>query len=224
MPKITSTTIQVYTDKINEKYKVDINYISKESSFVIEVPSQFIDAFDHLSNQDRNTFHAMYYHKTKYHRQDNGKRVVTGKTEAEVIAHAAELFKKLASVSITERNVILVFYTARETNRNHKTSEGYTPTGFDIGLTFCVETTVAGGTKKYYEYSEYEAFGEKRINKKEINIWRDSVNIIDDTEENKKFLITLYKAMDELKNKMDKFTKDEESLLSLISSQQKLLN
>lgn len=223
MPKITTAIISVFTEKINEKYKVDVNYFSKETAFAIEVPGRFEDAFDHLSKDEMKLFDATVYHKTR-HKTDNGKRMVTGSSEAEVISNAKKLLTKLAEVSIIERNVIIAFYDGRGTNKNHRTSEKYDVVGFDIGLTFCVETTIAGGEKKYYEYTDHEAFGEKRTSKRETNIWNSNCIIIDDNEENREFTISLYKAVSELKRKMDEFTETEENFLSLIASKQKLIS
>lgn len=224
MPKIANHVIKIHGEKITESYKVEINYNSSEG-FYIRVPEILLPAYSHLTDQDKITHNASFFYKRKMdHYNGKGTPIVSGDSEANVCENARKLFLKLAQSAITERPVILIFYEDKETGRNHHTTQGFDPTGLEFGLTFCIETSVAGGDPVYYEYTERERFGEPVIDRRAIHVWNSNCTIIDDTPGNKEFVINLYKALKELRTKMKNFTSTSEKFLQLIASNQKLLN
>lgn len=222
MPKISKTVIRVHTEKINESFDVQISYSVKKAIFYIPIPDRLKVACVHLTDKDKEKFSVADIGKS-YHSYstivDNRDIVVTGGTESDVCVNARKLFTKLSESEIKEREVIVVFHDLGTPGRNHKFSDGYDSIGMELGLTFCVETIVAGGEPVYYEYTKYNAFGEEKTVKRQIHLWNTQALVIDNTEENKEFLIKLYKSFDKLVAEMKKFTKSEKTLLSLIASQ-----
>lgn len=228
MPKISKKTIKIRTDKADKSFDIEV-YYNQDNSFYVQVPSVFDDAFDHLTALEKKELSAsVVYKNTRQHYSlstTNCKRIVSAQTEHEAISAMSNLLHKLIHTQIQLREVIILFYHNRTVNYNHHTyTNEFEPIGLQLGITYCTEAQVSGGTKNYYQYSTYTAFGEEHTKRKEISIYRESCVIIDDTPTNREFVEGIYNAMKILDEKLVKFTATPEALIGLIESNQKLLN
>lgn len=231
MPKISQNTFKLYHKEVTIDFNIEIHYNS-ENGFFIKLPPEYIISHSHLNNEQCEKFNTCIIFKNnreRYREDGKGIPIVKGQYEGICLENFKLLINHLLTSTITKREVIIVFYNPKDNTgyNSHKHNVEHPQIGLQFGLTYATETRVGENLPKYYIYSkngESVSINHMHESKREINLWNSSSTIIDDTPENREFLETMYKALINLNEKMKEFTKTPEALLSLISSNQKLLN
>lgn len=221
MPKIGKRSVTIYHKDMRRVFEFDMMY-NGEHLFYGKIPNEFNDAFDHLSSEKLRELSAEKAYKRKFQKGEFS-RIVHSNHEGTCESKMKELISLLMDSQIKKREVIVLFYDATDNCRygDFEQNPEHPQIGLRMGLTYCVETTL-GDKCVYNIYTEREAFGEKRVDRKEIRLTRGCV-VIDDNPKNREFLENIYIKMSQLNNNLALFTKDKDSLLDLIESNQKLL-
>jgi len=217
MPKISTKYIRVRNQDIDKGFDVVINY-NKDFLFYAAIPIEFQHAVEHLTAQELKVLKIEMFRKSRA--DVHGYPIVSSASETGCEADMKKALDFLISKTIAKRNVIIVDFKSESYNRGIPTNPEHPVIGIAFSLTYAVEST--SGENKVY--SLYETYGD-RVTRTEIYMHnRDLFRIIDDTPENRSALETLYKALNDLKEKLAHFTKDNNILLDFIQSNVKLLN
>lgn len=228
MPKISSNSIQIKTDHIDKFYDFDVLY-NKKNLFYINIPAEFKNTLDHLSIDSMKKISIKRVYKNETDRILNPANytcIVSAGSELEVKELYREALKVLLSKSIKQRNVIIVFFQGDRDNtryNRHEYNEEHHLIYTSLALTYAVETSI-DDHKVYSIYSEYNAFGETRINRKQISLYTPNSTVIEDTPENRKSLELIYEALKNLNEKLKSFITTPETLIEFIASKNNLLN
>ncbi len=224
MAKIGKRSVTIYHKEMKRTFEYEMLYNS-DHLFHAVIPSEFNDAFDHLNETELKELSVKKWHKSKYNRESNYTRIVHAVNEGTCEAAMKKFIEAVMDSELKRRNVIVLFYNGKDECNygDHQYNGEHPQIGFQIGLTYCVETTL--GEKKVYNLfrEETDLDGEKRTIRKEIRIINYHTTIIDDTPKNREFLENIYAKLGWLNKQLKEFTKTEESLLGLIESNQKLL-
>lgn len=216
MPKISSNnSVRIQVDNNTKHFGVDVHY-NKDFWFYARIPDELLEPLKHVSEPKE--YHVAYSTKSG--------KVVTGNTESECLDRVKTLFKALLNSQITHRNVIILFVDgpgrlrgAYESNYNDK----HQKIELNVAMVYAEESVVLGGQPNYNKVTHHYFGSEKQVRKSSISIGRSRCVVIDDTSENRDFLESLYGKLSQLNETLQNFTKDNESLLGLISSNQRLL-
>lgn len=225
MPKIRKQTISVRHGEVSKNFDLTTMY-DQEDAFYIELPIEFKSLIHHTENSELDGLQISKKYRSKYGRydadMDSYKAIVSANNEQECLSKAKAAIKHFMDKIIAKRNVIIVFYypKASSSYNRHYYNPQYDQIGIQFGLTYAVESSV--GDKKVY--SMYRTSENNPEHMRELSLWGDNSTIIDDTEENRRFLEQLYDALKALNEKISSFTKNEESLINMISSGVKLLS
>lgn len=218
MPKICKFDVQIETDKTRAFFNAEL-YYSNEEGFYTKIPEPLHEAFDRMTPE-------LTYTRGAFVKERAGKKIrgVWGKTDEEARKNARTLFGLLLHDAITERNVIVLFFSDRTVNFNHHIyDKQYPAIGLQMGLTYCTEITLSGDTPKYFRYREYNGLRGIVTEKSQIHITTHGTTIIPDTEENRAFVESIYSALAGLSAKLKEYTGTTEALLGFIASKQNLL-
>lgn len=223
MAKIGKRSVTIYHKEMKRTFEYEMLYNS-DNLFHAMIPSEFNDTFDHLNETQLKELSAAKSYKRKFNAGPYT-RIVHAVNEGSCEEAMKKFIEAVMDSEIKRRNVIVLFYNGKDQCNygDHQYNGEHPQIGFQIGLTYCVETTL--GDKKIYNlFREEKDFdGEKRTIRKEIRIIDYHTTIIDDTPKNREFLENIYSKLGWLNNQLKEFTKTEESLLGLIESNQKLL-
>lgn len=230
MPHISNNKVKIYHKEIVKPYKIAISY-NQDFLFYAKIPREYEQIVHHLTNEEMKTFSIEKWpNKSAQHRSYeaesiNYEAIITAENEGLCLSAMKKLLEFLIDKAIVQTKVIILFFNPDNTTRynNHRFNPGNEMIGMQMGLTYAVETVV-GEKRIYSTYREYEAFGEKKIDRKELNLYDNAATIIPDTPENRETLEYLYTALKALKNKIAGFTKTPEKLLEFIQSNVKLLS
>lgn len=227
MPKISNNHMSIYHKDIKKNYTIVVMY-NQEYTFYAVIPPEFKEIVHHLSDTERKDLfiHKKYASKRGSHIVDAAyDAIISATTEGDCLSRMRKCIESLMDKAIQQCKVIILFYNPKDTmNYNeHKYNDQHPQIGLQMGLTYAVETSV-GDKKVYSLYREYEAFGEKHVDRKELNLWNKAATIIPDTPENREALEYLYNALKLLNEKLTSFTATPEKLLEFIQSNVKLLN
>lgn len=227
MPKISNNDISVYHKDIRRNFKITVMY-NQDHLFYAVIPSEFNEIINHLSGTEciELFIHKMYKAKNKNIIKDaTFTPIVTAGSEGECLSLMKKCLEQMVNKSIVQRKVIILFYNAKDNcNYNeHRYNDAHPQIGMQFGLTYAIETSV-GESKVYSTYREWEAFGEKRVDRTELRLYDGASTIIPDTPENRATLETLYNNLALLNSKIKDFTQTPETLLLFIESNIKLLN
>lgn len=226
MAKIRKYTFSASDDNTQQEYSVDIYYSSNEG-FYCGVHDEFKESF-HDRFEDFVQFGAktIYPNRTDAYNQVNGKFIIKGESESDVCVKIKKVYNILLSSTVIKRKVIIVFFVGdRSTFYNKHWSDGnFEQVQMQFGLNFCTEIKASQtAPPKYYAYKSYDVFGEQRTDRQQLHLYESASTIVDDTEENRAFLIGLYKAYVNLRDQLKKFTGSKEALLQLIQNNTLLL-
>lgn len=226
MPKISTNEINIYHDDIKKALTIVVMY-NQKFHFYAEIPNEFYSVVHHLPEDKLTELSIRIMHESKrWHSvNDPHKKIIVGDSESECLVKMKKCLEFLVDKSVQKRDVIILFYNPKDiTNYNeHLMNNEHPMIGLQYGLTYAVETSV-GDKKVYSIYTEYEAFGRKNTNRRELSLWNKSSVIIPDTPHNRETLEQLYHALIALNEKLKSFTSTPEKLLEFIQSNIKLLN
>lgn len=224
MPKIsTNNSIKIETEKFKMSEQVDVHY-NKEVHFYIQIPDKYSVQFDSIESIPYTCKIGKFFGQGN----DPRKKVVHGASEKEVLERAKEVFIKLASTSMEERNVIVVQLETHgiddlSRKRNWYGDIDRPNIGLELQMTYATEVSVLGQKPKYYKYANNYRFGEDVVDRHEVNDgWRKNP-VIPDTPENRQFLENIHEALIKLTTTMKEYTETPEKILEMINSNQKLI-
>lgn len=225
MPFISNNKEIIYHNDIKINAEIEISY-NQRYGFYALLPPEYNTQFDLLDDIKKKEFKALHVLKSKYSHSDF-KRAVSCDTESATLTMMKDFIKYLLTSKVEKRNVIIVGFKGNIENTHPIYSTYKFPAiSMSIDFVYCTEVTVPGNKPVYNIYGERENnYGEKTPFKEEVRFgYRHKSLIIDDTPANRVFLENLYGAFGKLITKMNEFTKDSDSLLTLIASNQNLLN
>lgn len=219
MPKIGKRSIRVKHDLTDEFIEFNIMYNSK-LGFYVEIPEKWHEAFDTETGEKLNEFHAQTYKKSHH---STKQRVVTASTEDEAEQNLQAVIKHLMTANVTRREVIVIFYHGETAGRysSEDRNDEHKDVGVKLGLLYCTETRSGAAEPKYYKFKP-NYFDKDKMDRSQCHVGRSPV-AIDDTPENRQALETIYKALTVLEDNLRSFTKDPESVMNLITFNQKLI-
>jgi hypothetical protein len=216
MPKIRTHEV-VYTITPNRhRANVAIMYDVNVKLFYVAIPDDFNDCITSMPDALKEKYNIKYV---------RGIRGIYGEAiiheqESELITGLEGLFHYCGNAIKSVRNVIIVY----SNSQSHSDTEKWRNMGcnrerFKLKQDFCfdlaVETKVGEG-KAIYTYQGVTYTNTIGYNEKSI--------IIDDTPENRAFLEDVYSRFDTLIVNLKNFFSSSETVLQLITSNQKLLN
>lgn len=211
MPKISKNKIRIIVDHIDEYVEAVIMY-NLTHHFYFVISEVFEDIVNLLSDKEREKLGIF----KKYKRAAIASEyvfIIVDDTEKGCLEKVKVCLKKLMTLSVKKKKVIIVFYNSEHTCRysNHKYNSEHPQIGLQFGLTYADELSY-GDSKSYY------------LNGEKLNLWDESAIIIPDSEENRRVLEQLYFNLNELNKKLKEFTSTPDSMLKAISSNIKMLN
>lgn len=219
MPKISKENIRVDTKDTNHTFEITVNY-NKDHHFYATLPDEVIDSFNAMNDTERKKIGGFTFYKPGERHGGTGRPAISSATHEKLIQDMKKAIATLFEVSLIKRQVIVIDFNSE---RGYSRSGGYThePTGFSLGLTYCTEVRVGAKDPKFYKYDK-DYWNEDRKTEVYISSRKDAA-IIDDTPENRKFLEDIYKAVKILGSKLQKYTKNDKSIMELITSNTILL-
>lgn len=225
MPKVSKYGFRLTTSDIAKYYEVDIMY-STDTLFYIDVPKDFLETFKLLSEDQLKECNAKTYLKKGHYGNQNRSGKISGITESECKINCDKLFKLLQENSVIKSPVIIITLETngaldyRHSNSHYNTQ--HQKQKLVYALKYCTKVQL-GDKITYNEYYTETWSGKNEITRREISV--DSKNIvIPDTVENRLFLENTYELLFNLIDKMKNHFNNEDSVLELISSNQKLLS
>jgi hypothetical protein len=253
MPKIGNKRERIKEADIDEVLEFTAHYNS-ELGFYAQLPMKLIENFDALTDEELKQFSARRKYARKWsHSDEPHQRIVTASTEDKLVAAMKILVLHLLRLTLVKVPVIVVEFEnqgGREANTFYNTKEPKRPGHEDedddddededpdekdfnvlpkVGLTFevtyCFRVSTRGTKDKFYKYSNYDAFGDKREKREEVHVssWRSNDIVIPDTPENRQFIEELHHALHLLVHKFKLFTATADDMLKVIEARQKLL-
>lgn len=218
MAKISKQSIEFRVNGASKYYQIEINYVSKGAFFYANIPEEFSGVAVLLSDDQRREMNIVTNYKTR-NAFDGGKDIVQAKTEADVIRFARSTFQQLADLQKETRPVIVVYFrekSAFSSSNKPTTNKEHPEREVSLGLLYCLETRVAGGSPDY-SIDGRRASLPFRFDRGEGGL------ILDDTPETRIFLEHTHSMLTKLIDRMSEFFGNKESLLTLIASNQKLI-
>lgn len=224
MPKISKHSIKVFHKDIDKYFDVVVNY-NQKLHFYITIPMEFTEALLTVAEKEMQELSIKKTYSKGYANKDYS-FIITSESEENCLKQAKTCFKVLMDKTLVQRAVIVVLYYPNDIIglADHRYTKGFEQIGIRFGLTYATETT-SGDKKIYSTYEEHDMFGEKRIERKELNLWgKNSTTIIPDTPKNRQMLEKLYDNLMQLRNKLKEFTSSPETMLDFIDRGVKMLN
>ncbi len=217
MAKIsTNNEIHIRAKSVEKIFLVGV-YYNKDMKFFAQVPPEFFDHFNQLDEEKRKEFNAA---QSSLHTWniDKVKHTIKGATEEECLINMENFITYAIDMIAIKRKVIVLSYvgskidnrSARKNNPEHPHLE------LGISLLYCTEVSTGANNNTYC------IFDENGGRRQDLDVRKD-VTVIDDTEQNRKFVEDVYTKLDILNSALIKFTKTPEVLMQLIASNQKLL-
>lgn len=222
MPKISKNNIEIRTSDINKYYDVVVHY-NQSNLFYSEIPHEFSEIVNHLEDKELTDL-FMYKEKIKGTSPSRYRFIITAGTETECLTKVKECLSVLVPKNIKKRNVIILdCNTLNSGFLTNPPQTDFPKANLSLELIYAVETFL-DNKKVYSQYRTYDAFGEQRVQRKELHFGRANITIIDDTPENRAALENIYNAFILLRKKLSEYTQSPEKLMELINSNIKLLN
>lgn len=229
MPKISNKEFRIRHKNLEKDFKVTVMY-NQDHAFYIELPGEFKEVIHTLSESQLSTLGITKRYPTKGMKFETSPYtpIVSKSSELEVIQATKMALEFLLDKTIILKKVIIVFYNSDMTMRynEHRYNTGHPQIGLQFGLTYAIEST-AGDKKVYSTYTERNGYPEghpDRYIRSELGLWGAAATIIDDTEENRKVLESLYSAMASLRTKLKEFTASPDAMLDFIESKVNILS
>lgn len=215
MPKIRTYTVTYTISPNRHSMDVNIMYDTGRKQFYVLIPDSFDDAISSMPDElkEKHNIKAATGFRGVY-----GLAIIH-QQEDELINGLEDLFYYCGNAIKQIRNVIIV----SSKGKANADSKGWSNMGCNkerfileqrFSFVLAIETKVGKGNPIYtYQGVTYtNTIG-----------YSDSTIVIDDTPENRAFLEDVYNKLDNLITNLSKFFESSETVLQLISSNQKLL-